>query len=143
MNLGRYYAQIKQFDKAEQTLQKLEEIAAQQESWENLAMLNRLKGECEYFKENFDGAIKYLESSKSLVNKLETIVSLGKAYWDKGNFDKAILEYKYILKNQWAAIFDGFPVLWVLAHYWLGRLYEANEDYIKAIYMINNAKQFQ
>jgi serine/threonine protein kinase len=132
MNLGRYYAQIKLFDRAEQTLQRLEEIAAQQESWENLAMLNRLKGECEYFKENFDGAIKYLESSKSLVNDLETIVSLGKAYWDKGNFDKAILEYKYILKNQWAAIFDGFPVLWVLAHYWLARLYEANEDYIKA-----------
>ncbi len=131
--LGIAYISFNNFKATENVLQELEKLASEEKTQKNLAYFNWLKGEIDYNKGNYFEAIRNLESAKSLLDELDIRVSLNKAYFKTNNYGKAIAGYKYIQYHQYATLFDGYPTLWPLSHYWLGKIYEQTGDTSEAI----------
>ena len=134
MNLSINYAKYNMLEKADTTLQKLETLVKKQETRVNQAHLFRLKGELEFYKQNYKEAVRFFEKSKSLVDNLVTRFSLGKAYQKVGENKNSITEFEYIINHQWATIFDGLIPLWVHSHLDLAHSYELQNDTAKAIF---------
>ena len=134
MKSGIAYARYIMFDKANSALQKLESLVEKQETRVNQARLYHLKGEIEFYKQNFKEAVRLLEKSKSLVDNLDTRASLGKAYLKTGEYQNAVAEFEYIINHQWATIFDGFIPLWVVSHLNLAHSYELQNDTLKSLF---------
>ncbi len=133
MKLGNEYARLNKFNEASELLDQLEILNAEEQTQNNLANFYRLKGEIDFYKQDYTNAIHNLETSKSLDDDFETRVLLAKIYNRNGQYEKAREEYEYILEHQYATLFDALPTMWPLAHYWLAKMHELSGNRDDAI----------
>jgi len=133
MKLGSEYVSLGKFDEAAKLLNQLEAIKTQEYTQNNLANFYRLNGVIDFYKQDYPNAIQNLEASKSLDDDFETRVLLAKINIRNGHYNKAKEEYEYVLRHQYATFFDALPTMWPLAHYWLAKIHELNQNKVEAI----------
>jgi tetratricopeptide (TPR) repeat protein len=95
------------------------------------ASLHRLKGEVELAEKNYDEAINSFSMAARL-GAAEIEENLAYAFFQKGDWDKAIEKYLEFLKVE--PLGYEPQESWILAHFHLGKLYEQKgqpEDAVK------------
>ncbi len=133
MKLGGEYARLNKFNEALELLDQLEVLKTEEQTQNNLANYYRLRGEIDFYKQDYTNATHNLETSNSLYDDFETRVLLAKIYNRSGQYEKAKKEYEYILEHQYATLFDALPTMWPLAHYWLAKIDELDGNRDDAI----------
>lgn len=135
---AKLYARANQITKAEQLLSKLDARLKEQkeQSNQNKALRDLAQGEIERAKGNLSGAMdlfKLAAAYPTLNSYLEIQESLAAAYLEAKQFEEARRGYEALLKNR-AVGFDinNVPHYWILAHYWLGKVYEGMKQPDKA-----------
>ena len=128
--IGKSFARQGTLDKAENLLEDISD-RMNEESKNDRASLNILKGEIELVKENYSEAVELLGVAYNLRDDNYVLESLAYAYFKKGDMDKAIEKYEHLAANPslgWEA-----QECWVQAHFQLGKIYEKKGETTKAL----------
>lgn len=121
------------FGKLQEARRLLEEISAKmnKDNREDRAAFNILKGEIELAGGNYNEAKELFEVAYKLRDDNYVFESLAYAYFRKGDLDKSIEKYEYLITSKefgWEA-----QEYWIQSHYRLGKIYDKKDDVEKAI----------
>jgi hypothetical protein len=142
--VGKYHARLGD-GQAERILQELRARVARRETNQNLALLELVEGEIELEKGHFDRGFTLISSAAAYpwsYSYLSLQESLGNAALKSGNPQLAIQAFKAIVDRRGLAAARDCPDVWIMAHYYAGRSYEAAGDKFMALSYYNQFEQF-
>jgi tetratricopeptide (TPR) repeat protein/tRNA A-37 threonylcarbamoyl transferase component Bud32 len=128
--IGKSFARQGTLDKVENLLEDISD-RMNEESKNDRASLNILKGEIELAKKNYGEAVELLGVAYNLRDDNYVLESLAYAYFKKGDMDKAIEKYEHLTSNPslgWEA-----QECWIQAHFQLGKIYEKKGETTKSL----------
>jgi serine/threonine protein kinase/Flp pilus assembly protein TadD len=131
--LGREYARRGAFQPAAEAVDSLEAILKRESRNSNRAFLYLLRGEIDFYQEDYQGAVQNLERSLVNLDLVHAHVALGRTYFALERYSQAKEQFRYLIDHQWACFFDGYPDVWPLAHYYLGSVYDREGEPDEAV----------
>jgi tetratricopeptide (TPR) repeat protein/tRNA A-37 threonylcarbamoyl transferase component Bud32 len=127
-HLGAGYAAAGNWGEAEAILAELEEPWEWEKTANDLALIERYKGDLAMARGDYEGAVQDLNISTGHREDLVTRYRLGRALRLTGEYDRAIKEFEMIDGKRYGAFFDAAPWIWPLSLYELGLAHEAAGD---------------
>ena len=137
--IGKVYARIGRIEEARQLLDDMPARIHDLVASSGVARSNRgdqaayklLSGEVQLGRKNYDEAIELFEISYKLLEGNDALESLAYGYLVSGNVDAAISKYQELIARKHLG--HEAQEYWILAHYQLGKIYEAKGEVEKAI----------
>jgi tetratricopeptide (TPR) repeat protein len=131
--LGKAYIENGMDGDVQRLIGELAQTKRTSESYPKKSTVHFLRGEYLLSKGLYDEATIELAKAQDFYDNLAVREALARVSAARGDYEKAIEEYHYIIRHQFATFFERSPLLFPLANYRVAEIYDRIGDVDRAV----------